>query len=436
MKFKLLIAAIILLGLFLRFHNYTQYPPRGASSDEYTYSFLGLSLLTTGVPTSWSYFPSYPGLGQRYDIKIDHIYFPIVSPYFDHPPLNGLLVGGWALINGENTFQKITIGTIRQVPIALWVISSILLYFIGRALYDKKTVAWGLLIYSVATLFVMETRTVFAENLLTPLLLGALLIFLTYRKRINILHIIILAIISGLSFWAKELGVTVGASIFLLMLLEKVKVKFIVIFSIITIVIISTYALYGYLYNWPLFLAILSEQSFRELGPNVLNTLLFNPIIVNKVYFDGWYLLGFISIFTALYEFKKHQYILIPAFTYFFLMMFSLTQHGEMGWYVIPLFPFFSLLTAHLLSESIKKGGLYIATCAVFVGLFIIRYYYEAKFGLPTIAFRLMLLGIFGPMIVFYLLKKDFMLKIFSNALFYIFIAMTIYITYYYIHPL
>ncbi len=436
MKFKILIALIILLGLFLRFHNYTQYPPRGASSDEFTYSFLGLSILTTGVPTSWSHFPAYPGLGQRHDIKIDGILFPIVTPYFDHPPLNGLLVGGWALINGENTFQKISIGTIRQVPIALWVISTILLHFIAQIIYDKKTAAWGLLIYSVATLFVMETRTVFAENLLTPLSLGALLIFLKYRKKINILHIIILAIISGFSFWAKELGITVGASIFLLMLLEKVKLRLIVMFSVITILIISTYALYGYIYNWELFLAILQVQSFRELGPNVLNTLLFNPIIVNKVYFDGWYLLGFVSLFAALSEFKKHQYILIPAFTYFFLMIFSLTQHGEMGWYMIPLFPFFALLTANLLSESIKKGGLYIATTAVFVGLFVIRYYYEAKFGLPTIAFRLMLLGMFGPLILLYLLKKEFLLKVFSNTLFYIFIVMTIYITYYYIHPL
>ncbi len=436
MFYKLLIFLVIFLGIFLRLHNYTQYPPRGASSDEYTYTFLGMSLLQKGVPTSWSYFDPYPIYGQRHDITIDNILFPIVTPYFDHPPLNGLLVGGWALINGEDTFQKVTIGTIRQVPIALWTISAVLLYLIGIRLYSKKTVLWGLLIYATGTLYVMETRTVFAENLLTPLLLSSILLFLRFKKKMQLKHVLLLSLLGGLSFWAKELGVSVFLSIVLLMILEKIRLKLIFAYSVLCILFISSYALYGYYYNWDLFASIISIQSLRELGPNVLNILFFNPIIVNEVYFDGWYLLGFVSFFASFSDIKKHQFLLIPAFTYFFMMIFSLTQHGEMGWYMIPLFPFFSLLTANLISESVNKGSGYIVTACVFIGLFVIRYYYEAKFGLPPIIFRFLLITLFGPIAIFIILRQNFLLNIFSNILFYGFIIMTIYITYYYIHPL
>lgn len=436
MMYKALIIFIFLLGLFLRYHNYTQYPPRGASSDEYTYTFLGQSLWQTGIPTSWSHFPQYAGLGERNDITIDKILFPIVTPYFDHPPLNGLLVGAWALLNGENTFQKVTIGTIRQVPIMLWLISATLLYFLGRSFYDKKTVAWGLLIYSLGTLYVMETRTVFAENLLTPLFLGSTLIFVKFHKSINLKITVILAILTGLSFWTKELGVAVLFSILSFMILEKIKKKYIIVFTVLSIVLISLYGVYGYYYNWPLFLAIISVQGLRELGPNTLNTLVFHPIVVNKLYFDGWYFLGFFSFFAGFVDFKKHQYFLIPSLIYFLLMLFSLTQHGEMGWYMIPLFPLFSILSASILSESIKKGGLYIVVFGLFIGMFITRYYVESKFGLSPLIFRGILVAIFGPIVGFYLLRKALLVRLFSNGLFYAFMAATFYITYYYIHPL
>lgn len=435
MIYKFLIIAVLLLGLFLRLHNYTQYPPRGATSDEYTYTFMGMSLLQKGVPTSWSFFGDYLTLGERYDLTINKIYFPMVTPYFDHPPFNGLIVGGWAILNGQNTFEKVQISTIRQIPILLGMISSLLIFLIAHKLYDKKTAIWTLLIYSTATIIVMETRVVLAENLLTPLYLSSVLLYIHVRKRMRIQHILIFSLISIISFWTKELGITVFLCLLVLMIFEKVSKKLMVIFSLITIFGVSLYALYGYIFNWQLFLAIISAQSLRELGPRTFNMLLFTPVVINKIYFDGWYLLGFMSFFTSFLDFKKHLFILVPSFVYFFLLLFSLTQHGEMGWYMIPLFPFFSILTANLLVTSIKNGGGYIFIASLIVGLFIIRYYYEAKFGLPNLDFRILLLLLFGPLFTAFILKKQTVFRLFSNLLFYFLILMTIYITYYYIHP-
>lgn len=436
MSFKILIVSVLFLGLFLRIHNYTSQPPRGASSDEYTYTFLGMSLLQKGVPISWSYLPGYLTYGDHKELTIDHIYFPLVWPYFDHPPLNGLLVGGWSLLNGETSFEKVKISTIRQVPIALSVISSILLFLIALKLYGKKTAFWSLIIYSTGTLFVLETRTVFAENLLTPLFLLSITLYLNFRRYLKMKHIFILAFLSGLSFWAKELGIVVLFSTLFLMIYEKIKLNLILAFVLLSGLFCATYLLYGYYYNWDLFLATFAFQSLREIGPNTFIMLFFSPYVVNKLYFDGWYILGFISFFVAFLDLKKFHYILIPSFAYFMLMLSSLTQHGEMGWYMIPMFPFFSILTAEILTDSIKKKTGYILVVGIVIGMYIIRYYYEAKFGLPNYIFRLLLAMLMGPLFALYILRKQQLFSVLSNLLFYALILMTIYITYYYIHPI
>src|SRR3989338_10877768 len=110
MKKVFIVFSILLLGFFIRVHNYSIYPQRGATSDEYTYSFLGVSLLKEGIPISWSNFSVYK---NKYDMTIRDLYFPIVYPYFDHPPLNGLLVGGLSILLGQDTFVDIDLATIR-----------------------------------------------------------------------------------------------------------------------------------------------------------------------------------------------------------------------------------------------------------------------------------------------------------------------------------
>lgn len=433
---KIAVILVLVIGLILRSHNYTQNPPRGASSDEYTYSFMGVSLLTSGAPTTWSNLQAYEKYGaKRKNITIDNIYFPLVTPYFDHPPLNGILVGIWALLNGENSFDKITLGTIRQIPILLGLITSLLIFLLAKKIYGTKVAFWSLLIYTASPLIVMNTRTVFAENLVTPLFLLSLLI-INYSKRISLKHILMLALLSGLAFWAKEFGLVVFVSTLLLLVHLKTKRSYILIFSGVSIFLMALYPLYGYWYNWELYKAVIFTQSSRILGPNTLYTLFFHPIIVNKLYFDGWYLLGFVSFFAAFKNFSKHLRILLPAFAYFFIMLFFLNHEGEMGWYMIVMFPFMSILTAALLSESIKEKGWYIFVVATFTGMFAAQYFLELKYGLTNLMFRVFLIALFLPLLTTYILRKNNIFIFLSNAWFYGLILITMYITYYYIHPL
>lgn len=433
---KMAVIIILLIGLNLRSHNYTQNPPRGASSDEYSYSFMGVSLLTSGAPTTWSNLQAYEKYGaKRKSITIDKIYFPLVTPYFDHPPLNGILVGMWAILNGENTFDKITLGTIRQIPIALGLLTSLLIFFLAKKVYNTKVAFWSLLIYTASPLIVMNTRTVFAENLVTPLFLLSLLI-INYTKKIALKHILMFALLSGLAFWAKEFGLVVFVSTLLLLIYHRTKRNYILIFSVVSIFLMALYPLYGYFYNWELYKAVIFTQSSRILGPNTLYTLFFHPIIVNKLYFDGWYLLGFVSFFAAFKNFSKHLHILLPAFAYFFIMLFFLNHEGEMGWYMIVMFPFMSILTAALLSESIKEKGWYIFVVSTFIGMFAAQYFLDLKYGLTNLMFRVFLIVLFLPLLTSYILRKNNVFIFLSNLWFYGLILLTMYITYYYIHPL
>lgn len=432
---NIIVFSILLIGFLLRINNYTNEPPRGASSDEYTYSFLGMSILKTGVPTSWSHFPAYSQYAHTQKLTIDHIYFPIVTPYFDHPPLYGVVVGAWAILNGETTFESITLQTIRQVPIFLGMITSLLVYLLALKLYGRKTAIWSLLIYSTATIFVMETRTVFAENLFTPLLLASILIVVSV-KHVSLKQAILLGIISGLSLWVKELGIVVFLAVFSLLLLQKTKLKMLMVLSVIFVMSGLLYLLYGYLYNWELFRTIVFIQSAREIGPETLHTLFFNPILVNKKYMDGWYLLGFVSFFASFMQFEKNKILLIPSFIYFFLCMFFLTSIAEMGWYMIPLFPFFAIFTAQLLVESIKNNEWYILVASLFIGMFATQYRIEAKYGLTPLTFRLILLVLFVPLFVSSIMKRRKLFEFLSNSWFYLLIFLTILITYRYIHPL
>lgn len=428
----LLVVFVLFIGLVLRLHNYSVYPQRGATSDEYSYSFLGISLLTKGIPISWSAVSAYK---NRSDLTIKKLYFPIVFPYFDHPPLNGLLVGSWSLLFGQDTFAKIELGTIRLIPIFLSMVSSVFVFILGLRLYSFKIALWALLIYSTTVIFVMNGRVVLAENLLTPLLLGTIYLLYSFRNNMTLKKTTFIGILCGLALWTKELGVVVFLSMFYLFISEKIKIKLTVALGVTSLSFILLYLLYGAYYDWEVFKAVVSIQSDRIIGPETLLYLTSTPIIINKLYYDGWYFLGFISFFLSFLDYRKHRFILIPAFMYFLLMIFSLTEKGEMGWYLIPLFPFMTLFTANILVESLEKKNWGIFLLLTFVGLYEAQYLFRANFGLTSMQFRIILIMMFCPFLLAYAFKKEELFSKLGNAAFYAFIAGNILLTYNYIHP-
>ncbi len=426
-----IIVFVLLLAFYIRLHNYSVYPQRGATSDEYTYAFLGVSLLTKHIPISWSYFPYQ----NRKDITIDRIFFPIVQPYFDHPPLNGLATGGWALFFGENTFQKIQLSTIRLLPIILSLCSPVLLFLLGTKLFGFKTGLWALLIYSSATMFIMNSRVVVAENLLTLLMLGAIYLYILVEKHITTKRIIVLGIICGLAFLTKILGIFLFLSILYLLLLGKAKRKYILIFLATFFSFGMLLLGYGAYYDFDQFLKIQFSQGGRDIGPGTLWLLFLQPTIVNKVYNDPWYFLGIFGLFYSLQNQTTNKYINIPALIYILLLLFTLSQTGHSGWYAIPLFPLMSLTVANMLQDSLKKKSLLFLLFLILIGLFYFSNTYLAAFGLTSGQYRIIFSLMLLPFFFAYLFKKDALFRLLGNMWFYILILCSMSLTWNYIHP-
>lgn len=432
MKLKIIVVFFVLiLGVILRFHNYDVYPQRGATSDEYTYSFLGVSLLTKGTPISWSHF-DYP---NKKIVTIDKIIFPIVSPYFDHPPLFGILVGGWSLLFGQNEFDEIKLQTIRLIPFFLSLVSSILLFLLSNKLYGYKVAVWSLIIYSTSVVFVMNNRVVMSETLLTPLLLIALYILASFLRKLNVRMAVVLGIISGLGVLTKMFGIAIFLSIILLMLLEKSKSKLIFIISGIFLLFVSLLLLYGWYYDWNLFLEIQKAQGARLIGPDSLWLFTLSATIVNKIFQDGWYYFGLLSLFFLFTDYKNHKFIIIPSFIYILILVFSLNRTGHSGWYMIPLFPLMCMAIAYVVNQSIKSWQWIIFIFLFMIGMTEIKSIYEEWFGLTNFTYRLLLLIIFLPFILAFVFKWEKLFLFLSNTWFYIFILGNIILTYNYIHP-
>lgn len=397
MRWNTLVVVLILtLGLFLKLHRYAEYPQRGATSDEYTYSFLGLSLLNDGIPASWSYFSPYT---NRYDLTLNGTYFPIVTPYFDHPPLFGLLVGGWAKLFGEHTFDSVNLWIIRLVPIILSTISALILYALSFRLYDKKIALLAVTIYSIVPIFVVHHRVVLAENFLTLLLLLSLYLYERFKKRLTVQRITVLGVLAGASLWTKEIGVSVFLALLLLFLLDK-KRNGILLLSGVFVSFLLAYVVYGYAYDGELFWKILSLQSMRDVGPQTLWYLLSTPVLVNKIYYDGWYAFGLLSILLLLKD-KRHMRVTTPFLIYFLILVITLTQGGQSGWYLIPLFPFLSVASAITIQESKEKRNLLFIVFVFIIGMFLIQELFVPLFGLAPKQFRFLSVFLLTPMLFF-----------------------------------
>ena len=216
---------------------------------------------------------------------------------------------------------------------------------------------------------------------------------------------------------------------------EKIKINSILIIGVTTLIFGLLYIAYGTYYDATVFWHIIGVQSTREVGPETFFYLLSTPIIVNKIYYDGWYFLGFLSLFVMLCDYQKNKYLIISAFCYLLLLIFSLTKNGEMGWYLIPLFPFLAIATAHVLKESFETHGGFIFPLLLFVGMTYIRYLFTPAFGLTTGQFRSMMALLFGPSIVLLMMQKNTLHKKIAHLWFYFFIALTFVQTYTYQHP-
>ena len=173
LTFEVLVVGLILLtALFLRGWNYWQIPLTDETADEVAWTWLGASLIKTGIPTSWSYYSQYEA---GYIYKTGIVNAPVVRPALDHPPLFALIPGAMQAAQESNWLSIPSRKVIRLPMVFLGVLNVLLLYLVAKKMFSGSWALVAATVYATAPAFVLASRLVVAENLLIT---WSLLLFL------------------------------------------------------------------------------------------------------------------------------------------------------------------------------------------------------------------------------------------------------------------
>src|SRR3989344_4151727 len=183
-KFRfILLALILILGLYLRSYNLNTWPRLGATFDEYAWTWLGINLI-------------------QYENKKAIIYqkthFVLVKPYLEHPPFFGLVAGSYALINGAKDMFDVDISRIRGLALILGVLSIFILYVFAAEVYGYKIGLLSSFIYATIPTIVIGSRIVENENFFIPFFLLSLFLIVKFVKTKNPWFRNICALVCGL----------------------------------------------------------------------------------------------------------------------------------------------------------------------------------------------------------------------------------------------
>lgn len=356
---------IVILALLVRMHRYWEFPTTQETADEIAWTWLGSSFLIDGEPTSWSYFHSYSD--GDYIYKQGPVHAPLVRPAVDHPPLFGFIPGVFHTATQSQWDVLPDYKVIRIPMLLLGTLSVALLGYWSSLVLEKR---WSLLatfLYAVIPTFVFASRVVVSENLLVVwLLIAGILLHHwenTPKKNISARKSLTLAFIALgiLSMLTKISGIMIPTVLVGYAVMRKDK-QLILTSAASLIAGIGSLVLYAKMINFELFMQIQAEQATRPIGLSTLyNRFFIKPNIAQKIYYDGWIILG---LFGFVYALIKKEVTKLQPFWLFSLLSTIATlgfigisggEYTFYGWYSYTLFPFFALFITLLLKEAYAK---------------------------------------------------------------------------------
>jgi 4-amino-4-deoxy-L-arabinose transferase-like glycosyltransferase len=368
---------ITILGGVIRIYNYDQIPAHNWTQDEYAFAWSGMSLIKDHVPTSWSWLKAY---GDIPTIDWQEGTYQLVTPWLDHPPLFSLIIGSAAILGGANTFFDCNLTSLRIPSLILGITSIILMYIFSVKLSNTKIAILTSLIFATNPNTVFLSRVAVSENLIIFLSLLTLLCFLKYSDSSDSVYLYITAFLAGLPSLAKITGFFLVPVICLLLIYHKKWRDSAVVF-VVGLILLSSYFIYGSLYDWELFVRVIQSHANR-----FDSFILFPELIGKTVFFaDSWLIFSwliFISVFKNNLDQLKSQIIYIPVIIYSLILLFSGAQSHFYAWYIIPLFPFLFFASARFLDDFIKNPNFFSASLLlIVVGGWSFNYNVEYELG-------------------------------------------------------
>ncbi len=394
----LIVAAILMMALFLRAWK-IDYIPFQSDGDELAYVFAGQSLIEKHMPISWSSF-TYPAsynyqkitLGDANFNAIDT--FQFIKPWFDHPFVLPLMIGGWTEAFGYH-FPSVPPSSILRWPMLVFAgITLYLVFALAKEWFGYWSGVFSLFLMSFSPVFIFGQRMVVGENLLVPFLLLA--IYFAVKKR-SVVGPVIFSVLAALS---KFTGV-IAIPIMLIYYLVHKQYKTALIYTVSSLGLFALlYGGYGALLGWSQFLAAFGYQSHRLLGWSNPAFILANPGFHHFVVFDMSYyvilLLGIAPLVLQRAKFeKKHIFLLLTTFILFITIWATSAEQDMLGWYKLPFFTLLTIAAGQVIVDATMPAGVLMLLWVTVVNNFgLVRY---PTHPLPEgLTLRAVLGGIFG----------------------------------------
>ncbi len=365
--FLALLLMITLFGFTLRYRNIGQIPLPGQSQDEYSNAWVGLSIIETGMPLGMSGLSG--NLNQRrIYINPDRIFqqtasgdpMTIAYPWFDHPPLVGLITGGFSYLKGVRIFEDVSASVVRKPAVAFSVLTIFMIGLLGKAWFSGPAGLLAALFYAISPLTTITNRMVQAENFFTPMVLISLYCWWTFTKRKKKVwwYLGSIAIMTAV---LMKLSVVAFVIAGIVLLRENYKQKWpFIMMGVFALAAFSWWAIYGAALSAGSFWAVLFSNSHRAYGIGyqaVSDLLTTVKVTGQKTITDGWVLASFLGFMAlAVSEAKNKRWLVAPLMFYLAIYLFFGSE--SYGWYRLPFFPFTFIALGYFTVELWKKGEL------------------------------------------------------------------------------
>lgn len=366
-----LLPLITLVGFKLRSDRGTIVPLPGQSTDEYSNAWVGMSLIQTGMPVGISGLSAYTNQDPRY-INVDRMFssgastgnpMAINYPWFDHPPLMPLVVGGYAHLKGARVFEDASVGYIRKPAIILGTLLIPLVFWLAFQEFGLGVAVLASLIIAVSPLMVINSRMSQAEAGIALLFVLNLIWLNYYFKTKNRLYLWLAAVSGGGAVLFKLSGVVVALSGLVLLWMKTKKLAARLQDSLVllspTLAGLVFFLAYGFSLDPHQFWAVFASNAGRKygIGLNAVYELITQTRVTALKYLtDGWFLVGWLGL-ASLFSKKNGMGIKLAVISY--LAIYLLFGSAPFGWYRIPFLPFLGIAAAYLIITSLKDPKLF-----------------------------------------------------------------------------
>lgn len=327
---------IVAFGLWLRGWKFNSIPERGATIDEYAWTWSGLSLITNGEPHAWSYLDGYK--------SVEHVVwkgrdFPMVKPWMDHPPLFGLWMGAWVRAHGTTDIYKVNFTIMRQMSIGLAALTLIFLTLLIAQSHGVPTAIIALCFYATWPPSVQHNRLVISENffmLFTFVGMFSLERIIAGSKRRG--WVVALAV-SSMCLPLIKLVASIFCLVLMVRALEARRWRIAIMIGATTAAGFAIYFAYGFTYGGETFWRVMTAQKDRFIGFMAWWSLMFGHETVHRSI--QWLPLSAGVLLAFWLPTRSRSFSWAAAVPLYIMAMTFFAKDNEIyGWYYMPLYPF------------------------------------------------------------------------------------------------